>query len=79
MTSTAMISAFRPGLAMKATTICLYRTTTTRPHRTRNTSIRNRKIRGEDSLKGSRSRAMAGPRVSLKGLPKGRLLMNRPQ
>src|SRR5258708_34378722 len=48
--STAPISALRPGLAKKAVTICLYSTTVTSPHSTRNTSIRNRKIRGEDSL-----------------------------
>src|SRR5688500_14055368 len=59
ITSTAMISALRPGLAMKATTICLCSTTTIRPHRIRNTIIRTRKIRGEDNLNGSRSRAMA--------------------
>src|SRR5262249_36928153 len=32
--------------------------TRTSAHRMRNTSIRTRKMRGEDSLKGSRSRAM---------------------
>src|SRR5258706_13295069 len=48
--STAPIRAFRPGLAKNATTICLKSTTVTSPHSTRNTSIRKRKIRGEDSL-----------------------------
>src|SRR3990170_7063854 len=48
--STAPISALRPGLAKKATIICLYSTTITSAHSTRNTSIRTRKIRGEDSL-----------------------------
>src|ERR1700678_1391594 len=48
--STSPISALRPGLAKKATTICLYSTTMTSVHSTRNTSIRTRKIRGEDSL-----------------------------
>src|SRR2546423_10457267 len=68
ITSTAMMSAFRPGLAMKATTICLCSTTTIRPHRIRNTIIRTSKIRGEDNVKGSRSRAMvrAFPCTSLK-------------
>src|SRR3954470_3012995 len=48
--STAPISAFSPGLAKKAVMICLYSTTSSREHSTRNTSIRTRKIRGEDSL-----------------------------
>ena len=50
ISSTAPISAFRPGLAKKAVMICLYSTTMTSEHSTRNTSIRTRKIRGEDSL-----------------------------
>src|SRR5207245_360927 len=53
-----MISPLRPGLAMKATMICRWRTTTTSEHRMRNTSIRTRKIRGDDSFSGSRSGAM---------------------
>src|SRR5260370_30467086 len=48
--STAPISALRRGLAKKAVTICLESTIVTSAHSTRNTSIRNRKIRGEDSL-----------------------------
>src|SRR5579883_784504 len=48
--STMPISALRPGLAKKASTICLYRTTATSAHSTRNTSMRTRKILGEDSL-----------------------------
>src|SRR6476619_8645097 len=48
--ATAPISALRPGLAKKATVSCLYSTTVTSAHSTRNTSIRTRKIRGEDSL-----------------------------
>ncbi len=39
-----------PGLAKNAVTICLYSTTPTSPQSTRKTSIRTRKIRGEDSL-----------------------------
>src|SRR5262249_29441537 len=50
ISATMPIRALRPGLAKKGTTICLYRTTMTRPHRTRKTSIRTRKIRGDDSL-----------------------------
>src|SRR6185312_16790183 len=48
--STRPISALRPGLAKNAWTICLLSTTVTSAHSTRNTSIRTRKIRGEDSL-----------------------------
>src|SRR5262245_12949971 len=51
--------ALRPGLARKATWICRYRTTTSRPHRMRKTIIRTRKIRGEESLRGSSCLAMA--------------------
>jgi hypothetical protein len=50
ISSTAPIRALSPGLAKKAVTICLYSTTPTRPQSTRNTSIRTRKILGEDSL-----------------------------
>ena len=59
ISSTPMISALSGGLAMNATRICLWRTTTIRPHRIRNTIIRTRKIRGEETLNGSMSRAMA--------------------
>src|SRR5580704_2390071 len=55
--STAPISAVRPGLAKKAWMICLYSTTITNAQSTRNTSIRTRKIRGEDSLVSSMSMA----------------------
>ena len=48
--STAPISALSPGLAKKATMICLYSTNRISEHSTRNTSIRTRKIRGDDSL-----------------------------
>ena len=48
--STPPISALRPGLAKNAAMICLLITTATSAHSTRNTSIRTRKIRGEDSL-----------------------------
>src|SRR3954451_1694603 len=48
--STAPISAFSPGLAKNATMICLYSTNRISEHSTRNTSIRTRKIRGDDSL-----------------------------
>ena len=47
------ISALRPGLAKNAWTICLLSTTVTSAQSTRNTSIRTRKIRGEDSLASS--------------------------
>src|SRR4051812_300396 len=61
--STAPISAFSPGLAKKATMICLYSTNRISEHSTRNTSIRTRKIRGDDSLVSSISiaeRALGG-------------------
>src|ERR1700745_2640362 len=50
ISATAPISALRPGLAKKAVAICLFSTTMTSAHSTRNTSIRTRKIRGEDNL-----------------------------
>src|SRR3954469_11410676 len=50
ISSTAPIRALRPGLAKKATMICLYRTNRISAHSTRNTSIRTRKIRGDDSF-----------------------------
>src|ERR1041385_1807151 len=59
MTSTPRISALRPGLAIKATSICLCSRKATRPTSTTKTSIRNRKMRGLDSLSGSRSLAMS--------------------
>jgi len=43
------------GMARNATQICLESTTTMRAHRIRNTTIRTRKIRGDESLSGSRS------------------------
>ena len=55
-----MISALSGGLAMNATRICWWMTTTIRPHRIRKTSIRTRKMRGEETLNGSMSRAIAG-------------------
>ena len=55
-----MISALSGGLALKATQICGWMTTTIRLHRIRNTSIRTRKMRGEETLNGSMSCAMAG-------------------
>ena len=58
MSSTPMISALRPGLAMNATSICLCSRKATRPPSMTNTSIRNRKMRGDDSLSGSSSFAM---------------------
>ena len=63
-TSTPMISALRPGLARNAVQICPCRMKTSNPPRMRNTSIRTRKIRGEETLKGSLSAirgAMAAP------------------
>ena len=59
-----MISAFRPGLAMNATSICLCSRKATSPPSTTNTSIRNRKMRGDDSLSGSSSFAMGLQYVS---------------
>ena len=53
ISSTMPISALRPGLAKNAWTICLLSTTVTSAQSTRNTSIRTRKIRGEDSLASS--------------------------
>ena len=58
MASTAMINALSPGLARKAAQICLYSTITTSAHSVRNTTIRTRKIRGDESLNGSMSCAM---------------------
>src|SRR3954447_23798603 len=58
--STAPIRALRPGLAKKAVMICLYSTTRISEHNTRNTSIRTRKIRGDDSLVSSISIAERG-------------------
>src|SRR3954447_14680772 len=59
--STAPIRALRPGLAKKAVMICLYSTTRISAHNTRNTSIRTRKIRGDDSLVSSISMAERAP------------------
>ena len=53
-----MISELSPGLAMKAISICLCSTKATSPPSMTNTSIRNRKMRGEDNLSGSSSFAM---------------------
>src|SRR5665213_64914 len=58
MSKTAIITALRPGLAMKATWICLCRTKAISPPRMTNTSIRSRKMRGLDNLSGSTSLAM---------------------
>src|SRR3954470_20553250 len=55
---TPMISALSGGLALNAVKICGWMTTTISPHRIRKTSIRTRKMRGEETLKGSISRAM---------------------
>src|SRR5260370_13209889 len=58
--STRPISALSPGLAKKAVMICLYSTTVTSAHSTRKTSIRTRKIRGEDNLLSSTSMVERG-------------------
>src|ERR1700741_3148583 len=50
ISSTKPISALRPGLAKNAWMICRYSPTMTSVHAIRNTTIRTRKIRGEDSL-----------------------------
>src|SRR4051812_26302048 len=55
--STAPISAFSPGLAKNATTICLYSTNRINAHNTRNTTIRTTKIRGDESFVSSISMA----------------------
>src|SRR5215467_6668706 len=57
--STKMITPLRTALARKAVQICLYSTITTSAQRVRNTTIRTIKIRGEESLNGSISCAMA--------------------
>src|SRR5262245_1211039 len=59
ISSTRMMRVLSPGLARNAIQICLLSTTTTSAHRIRNTSIRTRKMRGDESLKGSMSCAMA--------------------
>src|ERR1700722_8142809 len=48
--STPMISALSQGLARKALKIWRCSTKAIRPHRIRNTSIRMRKMRGDESL-----------------------------
>src|SRR5580692_3978949 len=48
--STAMISPLSQGLARKALKIWRCSTNAIRPHRIRNTSIRMRKMRGDESL-----------------------------
>src|SRR6516164_4046303 len=48
--STAPISALRSGLAKKAAMIWLSRTIVINAHSTRNTNIRTRKIRGQESF-----------------------------
>src|ERR1700687_3838546 len=70
--NTPMISALRPGLAMNATWICLLSRKATRAPRTTNTIIRNRKMRGDDSLSGSSSFAINFGAMSLKILNAGR-------
>src|SRR6202000_1628190 len=60
ISSTSPISALRPGLAKNASTICVYSTTATSEHSIRKTSIRTRKIRGEDSFVSSISIAERG-------------------
>src|SRR5436189_2454510 len=67
---TPMISALSGGLALKAVRICGWMTTTIRLHRIRKTSIRTRKMRGEETLKGSSSRAMCFCDVRPFSLPK---------
>src|ERR1700742_358082 len=61
--STSPIRALRPGLAKNACTICLYSTTPSSTHSIRNTSIRTRKIRGEDNLVSSISIAELGEAI----------------
>ena len=50
---TPMIRPLSQGLALKALMICRCSTKAINPHRMRNTSIRTRKMRGEESLAGS--------------------------
>ncbi len=63
MRPTATITPLRPGLAMKAVCTSRCSTNTTRPTSARNTSMRNRKIRGDETLKGSSSRAIGTHRI----------------
>src|SRR6516162_4214167 len=82
--STIPIRAFRPGLAKKASTICLYKTTATSAHSTRNTSMRTRKIRGEDNLFSAISMAERGEEpegilISVDKEPVSRLTMAQRQ
>ena len=82
--STAQISAFSPGLARNAATTCLYSTTTISAPSTRNTSIRTRKIRGDDSLLSSISIAWRGEGPAaiaflISGLPGAALSPNMTQ
>src|ERR1700712_3872674 len=72
--STAPISALRPGLAKNATMICLYSTNRISEHSTKNTSIRTRKILGEDSFESSISIAerVLGAIWQLSGLGRDR-------
>src|SRR4051794_11943308 len=60
ISSTAPISALSPGLAKKATMICLYSTNRINAHNTKNTTIRTTKIRGDDSFESSISIAERG-------------------
>src|ERR1700733_14596613 len=62
MTSTRMIRALSAGLDMKAISICLCSKKTITANSATNTSIRNRKMRGEDSLSGSISIAISSKR-----------------
>ena len=58
ISSTAMIKVLSGGLALNATRICWWITNTISAPRIRNTDIRTRKMRGEETLNGSISRAM---------------------
>src|ERR1700743_1354987 len=58
--STSPIRALSPGLAKNASTICLYSTPPISTHSNRTTTIRTRKIRGEDNLVSSISIAELG-------------------
>src|SRR5688572_17876043 len=54
-----MMTAFKPGLARKASQICLCSTITISAHKIKKTSIRTRKMRGDESFRISTSCAIA--------------------
>src|ERR1700730_15372204 len=61
ISSTAMIRPLSHGLARKALKIWRCKTNAIRPHRIRNTSIRMRKMRGDESFVRSLATSAMGP------------------